>query len=450
MESVNKKILFGAGTISIGAFISKLLGAIYRIPLTNILGGEGIGLYQLVFPVYCLLLDFSSAGAPNAISKLVSSEYEENGYKIFKTSLKIFSLLGVVGSIILFIFSKPIAILQGNKNAFLGFIFISPAVFAVSILACFRGYFQGKFNMKITAVSQAIEQLVKLLIGLAVAYAFRFNIVYAVAGATFAVSVAEFVALIYAYTKYKRHKKTFGIGYIYEKTDYNKYSKQILKTALPITLIGIFIPLSQFVDSFLIVNLLGKYTVNSTALYGLYSGSALTLINLPISLLLGFSTVAVPSVSGAKTKLEREKKIAVVLLFTLILGIVFAFATNFFSRFAVNILYKGLSNTEREITVKLVKLGSANIVLLSLLQTENSILIGSGKTFLSLIGMSIGVVVKIALEIVLLSNPKINIYGASIALIACYFVASLVNLILVKKGGTKLANKTYCPKKLNN
>ena len=98
-------ILLGAGT-----FIAKLLGAIYRVPLTNIIGSYGIGLYQMVFPLYCVLLDFSGAGVPNALSKLISSIDDENKERLSRaylfTSVRFFLIIGVISGVLVLFFSN--------------------------------------------------------------------------------------------------------------------------------------------------------------------------------------------------------------------------------------------------------------------------------------------------------------------------------------------------------
>ena len=166
----DKKIIGGAVALGIGAFATKLLGAIYRVPLTNLIGGFGLGLYQLVFPVYSVLLDFSGAGVPSALSKIISSVNEEQrkqrATEYLKTSLKIFSLFGLICSLLMLVFSFPLARLQGNESASVSYMTLAPAVILVSLISCYRGYFQGFMDMKPTAISQIIEQAVKLLFGL--------------------------------------------------------------------------------------------------------------------------------------------------------------------------------------------------------------------------------------------------------------------------------------------
>lgn len=451
MENENRKILRGAGTVSMGAFASKVIGAIYRIPLTNILGGKGIGLYQLVFPVYCLLLDFSGAAAPNAVARLVARKENKSdaSEKIFAVSLNLFLLFGGVCAALLALFCKPIAALQGEPSAFSGFAVISPAVVVVSAIACFRGYFQGEMDMRPTAVSQIIEQLAKLAVGLSLAWIFKGDLTLSVCGALFGVTAAEVVALIYLRAKFKKRCLNPVCFSSIEKSERKSIAKEVIKTSVPITLLGLFIPFSQFIDSFLIVNALSEYSREATSLYGLYSGSAATLINLPVSLLYGIATVAVPSISSCERE-ESEKKTKILLAITLVAGAVCSFLLFVFSPFAVNVLYKGLTTEQRTTTIKIIKLLCVNAVFLPLLQTENSVLIGYGLSYLPLVGLTSGVAVKTVMEIFLLKLPEFNIYGACLSLIACYFVASLINLFIVKKGGAKFAYKTNIVKKLDN
>ncbi len=436
-----KKLLFGACSLSLGAFISKILGAIYRIPLTNMLGGGGLGLYQMIFPVYSIILDFAGAGAPNAISRLIAKngdlDREKNAVKILNVSVKLFSVLGLIGSLFLMAFSYLISKVQGNVNATLGYIFISPAIFLVAIIACYRGYFQGLMKMKPTAFSQVIEQVVKLILGLVLVGLFLPNVNLAVGGATLAVTVSELVALIYLLILYKRRKVKEKLNFILDKTPFKIDAINLIKSVLPITLIGIALPLSQFIDSFLIVNILSRYTERATSLYGLYSGAAHTVVSLPVSLLYGLGTASIPSISSVDWESEGKKKAFSVLGINMLFAIPISITLFLSSNVIVNILFKSLSVAERETVSSLIKIMSANVVLLSFTQTSNAVLIGKGKLYAPLCSLSIGVIIKSVLEIILLNNPNINIYACVIGSIACYFVVSLINLNLINGVGKK-------------
>lgn len=442
-----KSLTKNAFYLGIGTFIAKLLGAIYRVPLTNIIGGYGLGLYQMVFPVYCLLLDFSGAGLPSALSKIISSKNDSNKGEVYlRTSIKLYSIIGLVLTLFMGVFSKQISVLQGDKNAFLSYLTLSPSILLVCLISSFRGYFQGQLNMKPTAVSQILEQIVKLILGLTLCKIFMPNVVLAVASATFSISISEVIALLFLYFIYKRKN---GNNLNIRKKGFDG-AKEIIKLSIPITLIGIVLPLSQVVDSFLIVNLLKKYTTSATSLYGIYSGVVLTIINLPVSICYGISTSLIPAVSGAKSIKDKEKSIKQGLILTLILSFLAFLFCFFFSKNILKILFRSLTEEQLIVSNKLLKICSSGILFLSLLQSINGILIGKGKTYSILTGMIFGAIVKVILNIILLNNPKINIFGAGVSLIACYFCSVLINLIIVIKKDKPNAVKEFTNRQNQN
>ncbi len=432
MKGKKNSIFSGAVALGIGTFFAKILGAMYRIPLTKILGGTGIGLYQMVFPVYAVLLDFSGAGAPSALSKLISSYTGEDkfnyAYNYLKLSLKFFCIFGLTCFAVMAFFSKSFAIKQGNGSAYISYVFLSPAILLVCLISPLRGYFQGLMNMKPTAVSQIIEQAIKLIFGLFFARLFLPNIPLAVAGATLSITISELFALLYMYITYKKHRKTVNFVVNYGKLDKKIMLKNLIKTVIPITLIGIIMPLSNVVDSFITINLLSKYLTDATALYGLLSGVAMTVINLPVAICYGVAVVAIPAVSGARNKESKRKNVKKTFILTLAFSIPCAIACFLFSDLAVNILFRSLPLEQKTVASNLIKILSPTVVLLSVLQTQNAVLIGSGKLYTPMISMGVGVSIKIMLEYALLKRPAINIYGGAIAVIACYFTANLLNL----------------------
>ena len=445
IASCKSKIFKGALWLGIGAFLAKLLGAVYRVPLTNLLGGIGLGLYQMVFPVYTVLLDFSGAGVPSALSKIISSKKEDKlcAGAYLSASLKLFFWLGLAFSFLMFIFSRVLATLQGNGSAYLGYIFLAPAVLLVSLISCFRGYFQGLMNMKPTAISQVIEQAIKLCFGLLFVVKLMPNVEVAVAGATFAITLSELIALIYLYIEFIRFKKKNNLYYATKKTNFKPYYKRIIKLTIPITIVGILLPLSQVIDSFLVLNILGQYLENATSLYGILSGVVATVIGLPVAICYGVAMVAIPAVSRSRLNNEQNKSAVKTLLLTIAIALPMASICYFFAPLIVSILFSGLSVEEKSIAVSLLKTCSINILLLSFLQTTNAVLIGKGKPYFSVASLGLGVIVKESLNLILLKMPKLNIYGSAIALIACYFTVCLVNLLMIfAVKETKFKNET--------
>ena len=447
-------IVKGAFLLGVGTFVSKLLGALYRIPLTNIIGGYGLGLYQMVFPVYAVLLDFSGASVPGALSKMISTldseEKENKAYNYLQTSIRVFALLGIVFSILLAVFAKQISKLQGNQSAYLGYLFLSPAVFLVCFLSCFRGYFQGLMNMKPTAISQIIEQTVKLVVGLGLAYLYRQDVVKAVAGATFAITVSEVVALFVIYLTYRKRRREFKVVCTFSLKERKSTIKALFINSFPIILVGILIPLSHLVDSFMVVNVTGQYSESATMLYGLLSGVVLTVINLPVAICYGISTVAIPSVASSNSVEQSNKRSEKLLLLTLLASVPCVIICFAFAPLIISILFKSLPYYQKEIAVSLLRWLSPCILLLSVIQTQNAILIGMNKLYAPSLNLLGGILIKTILSYVLMRNPEYNIYGVAFGVIACYFFTCLVNLFMIFTLKVKNERQAFASRQYSN
>ena len=443
----------GAFYLAVGAFISKFLGAIYRVPLTNMLGGFGLGLYQMVFPVYCLLLDFSGAGLPSALSRIIASQNEDKentARRLLINSLKLFFVFGIMGMVIMLVFAKPLSILQGNEEASTAYLFLAPAILAVSMISCFRGYFQGFMDMKPTAISQIVEQVLKLFLGIILVYLFLGNVSLAVGGATFAITISEFVALLVLWSVYKKKNKLSLQDFVYDKKSFFIDTKIIIKTTIPITLVGVLLPFSQVVDSILTINILSGYRNDATALFGLLSGVVMTVINLPVSICYGIGSVAIPSITNCKSEEEKRKHAVKILSLTLLVALPCFLGLAFFSPQVINLLFRNLASDEKSVAIKLLRLTSPCVVFLSLLQTSNAIFIGKGKLYTPVINLSIGVAVKFVLSAILLNIPSLNIYGAAIAINACYFSVCMINLISIFNKKVKHASNFHFSRKFAN
>ena len=433
-----KNTLFsGALWLGLGTFIAKFLGAIYRVPLTNKLGGLGLGLYQMVFPIYALLLDFSGAGLPSALSRIIAMQENKDlaSKRLLKSSIKVFLVLGVLASIFMALFSRNISKLQGNESASVAYLFLSPAIAFVSVISCFRGYFQAYLDMRPTAISQIIEQLVKLVFGLIFINAFMPNIPLSVGGATLSITISELVALVYLVVKYKSFSARRPALPTVEKGSFISDAKLIIKTTVPITLVGIMLPLSQVIDSFLIINLLKNHVDNATTLYGLLSGVVMTVINLPVSVCYGISIVAVPSVSALKTQSERDSRSKKIILLTTLVALPCTIILGIFAPFIIKLLFNNLPNAQKDVATKLLIICSPSVLLLSLVQSLNAIFIGSGFLYIPVKTLGVGIIIKTIVNVILLSIKKINIYGSAVAIIACYFSVCLINLLLINKRG---------------
>lgn len=441
MFSQKQSFIKGAVIISLGGFISKVLGAVYRIPLTAFLGGEGMGIYQMVYPLYCILLTISASGIPTGIARLVSSG---NGKGAERQAFLLYGAIGVIGTILMFMLSGPLAAVQGEPAIRLCCIMLCPSVFFVSVLSIVRGYFQGKGNMYPTAVTEISEQLIKVALGCALAYTFRNNLALAVASTLFAVTVSEVLSTALALVWYRKRRAKQPL-YRERATPY----LSILRYTVPLTLTAIAMPVSQLLESIVAVRLLREITDGATALYGVFSGCAVTIINLPVSVTYGLAAASVPQISplaekgdyeGAKSKAYKS------LLITFAISAPFALALFAFAPLAVRLIFNSLAASEKELLVNLVRIMSVNAVTLSLVQTSSACLTSLGKPALSTVTQWTSSVLRVALTAILIKFTSLSISGAAISANCCYLVAALINfwyISRVNKSGGGRSNENY-------
>ncbi|HKL93942.1 MAG TPA: polysaccharide biosynthesis protein [Clostridia bacterium] len=431
---MKSRLLSGAVVLAVSSVVAKVLGALYRVPLTNILGAEGMGLYQLVFPIYALFLTMSTSGLPTALSRIVA-EKKTRGESCKKflvaTAIMLISFC-IISAILVALLSPYTSKLQGNSDTQLGFWIIAPAIIFVGGIAVLRGWFQGNFNMLPTALSNIIEQVVKLAVGLTLSIVFAkyYGVVYAVYGALIGVTLSEIVALSYLLVTYwvkERHSKKEVL-----KPKFGDY-KILRKVATPIALMSFILPLSQFADSFMIVNILknvGLATEISTAQYGLLSGPVASLINLPIVILLSLSIAIVPNVSAGRVARDLDgimRKSALSIKLTYLIGVPSALFFLVFARPIVALLYPNIGDASISLTITLLSISSVSIVFLSAMQVYTALLQALDRTMLPVRNLAIAVVIKIALSFVL--TYKLGIVGSAISNVVMSAVAYTLNAI---------------------
>lgn len=206
-----RNFVSGVLVLFIAGIVAKILGAVYRIPLTWILGAEGLGMYQLVYPLFSLILVLSSTGMPTAISRVTAEFVFQGDMRAVRAtlvqSLKLLTAIGAIFAVILAGSSVLISSLQGNLNLYICYLGLVPAVILVSVLSAFRGYFQGRNNMVPTATSQLVEQGGKLVFGLIMGYALLpFGVEFGTFGALIGVSISEFLAVIVMLVFYQKSR----------------------------------------------------------------------------------------------------------------------------------------------------------------------------------------------------------------------------------------------------
>ncbi len=479
--------------------IAKLLGALYRIPLTNVVGSEGIGLYQMVFPLYTVLLTVSSGGLPVAISRLVAVrlavEDESGANKVLRVAVTALSIIGLAGALLLAFSGGIIARIQGNEGATLAYIGIAPAVFFVALLSCLRGYYQGRENMLPTAVSQLLEQSVKLIAGLGFArLLLPKGVEYGVLGALLGISLSEalatgIIAIFFIFARrtlvknrFYRKKRAlafesredvsfvtnneealarnganeFGADVTAAGLTVESYGmqesckrcvkdrdngtgailKSIARVALPVTFGSLVLPLTQVIDSILIINLLGVFGYSSeaaTGAYGLLSGTVTTLINVPTVVVFALSAALLPKIAKVCGEIDRVKSEAG-FAYKLCMAAGLAASLFFFaySKPLMELLYaRGLTQEQRELTASLLRISAISVFFVSVIQVSTAVLQGLNKSRLPAKNLLLGAFAKVVLTATLL--PVLGIYGAAIGTVSCYALTAILDCLAVKK-----------------
>lgn len=413
------KFLKNAAIVSAAGLIAKGIGAVYRIPLTGMLGGYGMGLYQMAYPLFCVLLTFSSAGIPSALSRMIAGG---NGESVMKSALRLFAALGAAGSCLMCLFAPLMSGLQGEKSLIYCYFCLAPSVFFVALIAVFRGYFQGKNNMFPTALSEIVEQLVKTGAGLLLV-SLAADPDRGASLALFAVTLSELVALVYLGGKYRREKRTLLVR---ERSGFS-----VLKASLPVMTAAALLPVSRMVDSVIVVRLLAKYSESAIALYGLFAGAAVSLCSLPATLCYGLVAATVPAVSNSMKRGDSEegrRRSMYALLLTVVLSLPLALLLLVFSRQIVGALYPALATPDRETLIRLVRISSLSSVFLAGIDTLSASLTGMGRANRAALSMGIAVTVKTILEFFLV-NGRFLIGGAAIAANLSYMIAFFLDLV---------------------
>lgn len=440
--SGTQNFLKGALILSIAGAISKILGALYRIPLARLIGDEGIGLYQMAYPIYTTILAMATAGVPVAISILIARK-ETQGYtgdskKIFKVSLLILFLAGLVLSILVMQMGHVLATnVLKNEQAYYPILAVAPAIFFAGLMSVFRGYFQGYQTMVPTAVSQVVEQLFRVTAVIILAYLlFPFGLEFAAAGATFGAvigGVAGLIVLTIYYFKFKKNEGILGKKLIYSGTSSLTLAQDMVKLAIPVSFGAVVLPLVQLLDAVIVPSRLifiGYSIKNATALYGQLSGMAAVLISLPTIFTISIATSLVPAISEAlaqkKPKLLNER-----LNYGFRAGMIVSLpsaAGLYVLAYPICDLLYGTPEAGNPLEVL-----AFSCIALAAFQLSSAGLQGIGRPEIAMRHLVITGILKVFFNYTLTAIPMLNIKGAAIGTVVAFAIGSLLNLISLKK-----------------
>lgn len=446
--TVKSKDTFVKGAVVLGfaGLICKIIGAFYRVALFNVLSAPGMAYYEMAYPIYSFLLVLSTAGLPTAISKLVSEKVAIDDYRAahrtFQTAYKTLFYIGIVTMALMLLGAPIYANMYNLKEGVLSLRAIAPALFFVSIISAYRGYFQGLQIMTPTALSQLIEQVGKLVVGFAFAsYFFKYGAQYGAMGALLGVTISEFLAMVLLIIMYNVHKG--GIKRNMRQFNFTRREtrgdiiRRIIMVALPVTIGASIMPMAGMIDGFIAMNLLpvaGYSADGAKQLYGVYAGSITSIINMPavISISIGVSLVPAISSSIARKDSRRAQSTTCIgLKLAILFGLPCATGMFLVAEPILNLLYKTLSTYELPIAVRLLQIMSVAVLFLTIVQVMTSIIQGYAKYKIPVITLALGSIINIIISALLVIRPYFNIAGVAIGTVCCYAFAGLCNTVYV-------------------
>lgn len=446
---MNKKKTFLQGAVILGAagLVIKLLGAVFRIPLANIIGDTGMGYYQTAYPVYVLLLTLSTAGIPVAISRMVAERKAVGrpnaAYRVFQVSFRLLFVIGIISAAILFLGAEKIVDYLGNPGAAPAMRAVAPALLFVPMMAAFRGYFQGSQDMKPTAISQVMEQLFRVAFGLSLAILLvQEGIRFAAAGASFGATAGAIGGLIAVIFVYSRRRKSI-VAELQPHEEAAQESggsilSQILIIAVPITIGAAIMPIMNTIDLAIVIRRLAEtgYTAEqANSLYGQLTGFAGPLINFPQVLTQAISMSLVPAVAMAYKQKDTDflhHNIELGLRTALMIGLPCGLGMMMLAEPIMLLLYPIHKESAVNAAPCLFIL-AIGVIFLASVQTLTGILQGVGKQLIPVRNLAIGAGAKIVITYVLTGIPSINIKGAAIGTVVAYVTAAVLNLLAVRK-----------------
>ena len=442
------KFLKGALILTVAGLLVKVIGSVNRILLSRLLGGEGIGLYQMAYPIYLLMLSVCSAGVPVAVSIIVAEKVAKNDYaqahRIFKVTLGLMAAFGLFFALLLY-GTAGLLVSSGwirDSRAYYALVVLTPAVFFSSILASFRGYFQGYQMMTPPAVSQILEQLVRVTVMIGLAYfLLPRGLEYAAAGAAFGAvpgGLTGLLVLTWFFRKARKewkHKIEKQTATVAESV--GSIAKRLVLLAIPVSCANLLIPVTSSIDMLLVPNGLGRAGFGveaATTLFGYLTGMAQPLLMMAIIPTMSLAASLVPAVSEACT-LQRPDEILrkTTSAFKICMLAVVPASVGMWA--LAGPISGTLYGTMKAAPV--IAHLAPSITFLGIFQVTTGALQGIGKTMIPMWNMLFGAVVKAVAVWQLTSVAAFHILGAAWASNLNFALVAAINVFFLYRNGIR-------------
>ena len=429
--------------LTIAAILVKVIGAIYKIPLNDIIGEQGFGYYNTAYEIYNVLLTISVTGLPVAISRMISEAnalgHHNQVRQIYRTGRSVALTLGIIGSLLMTIFCRELAQFQEQPDAWFAIGCLGPALLLICILSTFRGFFQGQGNMAPTSISQVLEAVCKLIVGMTIAVILlkvTGEYTYAAGGAILGVTTSCVVSAVYLFIRYQKAKKTLPTS-DEPVVSYGKTLKNLLAIAIPITIgsagLSILTVLETKVYMSQLIGL-GYSQDQADVMKGIYDMSK-TIFNLPIAFVAPVTISIVPAITahvavknhaGAKATEESALRVLSLIITPCSVGLIVLARP-------VMALLGHYSAANLPLAGNLMALLASSILFYAMIMVTNSVMQAHGHANLPVINMVLGGLVKLGATYILTRNPELGILGAPIGALLGHMAIMVLNLITLRR-----------------
>ena len=446
MGDKKKNSFYIQGTILAAASIlTRIMGIAFRIPLTRIIGDEGIGAYSNAYEIYNLALLLSTYSIPIAVSKLVSARESQkqyiNSFRVFKTAMCFAAVAGALAALVTFFGAEFFSMtLFKSASSAIPLKYLAPTIFVFAIMGVLRGFYQGKNTMLPTAISQLLEQLFHVVIGLVAAIGFmklyensEYRVAYGAAGGTFGTLVGAVISLLFLgavfFLYYPTLKRRFRKDAGTEIESYNQLLKLVLITIIPIILNQTLYSVSGTIDSVLLNSVLDSKGVSEEirlVLWGRYSSKYRLLANLPLSIASAIGVAVIPNIVRAHTERNQRmlyEKTAQAVKFNMMIAIPCAFGLAVLAKPVMLLLF----NDTTEMTPLLMQLGAFAILLYAYSTTTSNVLQGLSLMKYPVIHAGVGVVIYVIIDYILLSFFDMSVYALIVGHTVFPLIVSVLN-----------------------
>lgn len=453
MSQSSKKDAFvkQAGILAMAGIIVRIIGILYRSPLTGIIGDEGNGYYSSAYNIYTIILLISSYSIPSAISKVIAQRLAlkefRNAHRIFHCAIIYVVIVGGVAS--LFTFFGAGLLVEENCQVVLQV--FAPTIFLSGLLGVLRGYFQAHRTMVQTSVSQIIEQILNAIVSLLAAHLLIQTVmgqsettraIYGAIGSALGTGSGVLIALLFMWAIYGLNRKMI-LGRVQRDTRHDELSYgQIFGI-----IFGMVTPfiLSTFIYNFstslnqTIYTKVMKYVMALSEAeiavnYGVFAGKAVVISNIPIAIASSMSAAMIPSISGSYAQGDRERthqQVHVAVQTTMLISIPCAFGMFALAQPITELLFP--QKESLLLAASLLRAISISVVFYALSTLTNAVLQGIGKVNAPVLNAALALILQTIVLVLLLAYTDLSLYALAIAMVVYSFLMCLLNNIVVRK-----------------